>query len=99
MTPSVALRPTIPQRAAEIRIEPPPSVPSASGPMPEATATAAPPLEAPQVTLGSIGLSVRPKIGASVDCLWPNSGVVVWRRARADRPLQEHDTGAPHGET
>ena len=60
-----------------MRIEPPPSVPSASGPIPAATATAAPPDEPPQVCASLHGLSVRPKNGPSVKGLWPNSGVVV----------------------
>jgi hypothetical protein len=60
-----------------MRPEPPPSVPTASGPRPAATATAAPPLDPPEVRLWSQALAVRPKSGASVNGLWPNSGVVV----------------------
>jgi len=54
-----------------MRIEPPPSVPSASGPIPAATATAAPPDEPPQVWAWLRGFSVRPNSGPSVKGLWP----------------------------
>ena len=47
------------------------------GPMPAATATAAPPLEPPEVRSALQALRVRPNSGASVSALWPNSGVVV----------------------
>ena len=67
----------MPQHAAGRRIEPPPSVPSASGPWPVATAAAAPPDEPPAVRARSHGLRVAPKSGLSVSGLWPNSGVVV----------------------
>ena len=60
-----------------MRIEPPPSVPSVSGPMPAAAATAAPPLEPPGVAAGSHGLRVMPVSGLSVTAFQPNSGVVV----------------------
>lgn len=66
-----------------MRTEPPPSVSSAIGPMPAATATAAPLLEAPQVLsglMGMSGLSVRPKIGASAACSWPGLPVPQARR-------------------
>ena len=57
--PNVGLKPTTPQNAAGIRIEPPPSPPSASGPAPPATATAAPPDEPPGVRVGSCGFPSR----------------------------------------
>src|SRR5450755_4771604 len=41
--------PNKPQRAAEMRIEPPPSLPAAMGTMPAATAATEPPLEPPGV--------------------------------------------------
>ena len=56
--PKVGLKPTTPQKAAGMRIEPPPSPPRASGPAPAATATAAPPEEPPGVLEGSCGLWV-----------------------------------------
>jgi hypothetical protein len=54
------------QKQAGIRIEPPPSVPSDSAPIPAATAAAEPPLEPPGVRLGSQGLRVGPKSALSV---------------------------------
>ena len=47
------------------------------GPIPAATATAAPPLDPPEVRSALQALRVRPKSGASVRALWPYSGVVV----------------------
>ena len=67
--PYEGLKPYTPQNAAGIRIEPPPSVPSASGPQPLATATAAPPLEPPGVSAGFHGLRVTSKSGFSVTAL------------------------------
>ena len=59
--PYDGFKPYRPQNAAGIRIEPPASVPSATGPTPLATAAAPPPLEPPGVKLGSQGLRVTPK--------------------------------------
>src|SRR5690606_41630956 len=50
--PCVGLKPTMPQKDAGIRMLPPPSVPTAHGPMPAATAAAAPPDEPPAVKIG-----------------------------------------------
>src|SRR2546426_1330255 len=63
--PYDGLKPYTPQNAAGVRIEPPPSVPSASGPQPPATPTAAPPLEPPGVRAGVHRLPVTPKSGVS----------------------------------
>ena len=60
-----------------MRMDPPPSVPTASGPRPAATAAPAPPLEPPAVSAGFHGLRVGPKSGLSVTPLCPNSGVLV----------------------
>ena len=60
-----------------MRTEPPPSVPSARGAMPSATAAAAPPLEPPGVREVSHGLRVMPVSGPSVTPFQPSSGVVV----------------------
>src|SRR5260221_693047 len=60
-----------------MRIEPPPSPPSAIGPIPQATATTAPPLDPPGVFVLSHGLRVIPVSGESVTPFQPNSGVVV----------------------
>src|SRR5438477_12442466 len=75
--PKVGLMPNRPVNAQGMRIEPPPSVPTASGPIPEATAAAAPPEEPPGVFRGFQGLRVIPVSGLSVTPFQPNSGVVV----------------------
>lgn len=68
-----------------MRIDPPPSLPWASGTMPAATAAAAPPLEPPDERLKSQGLRVGPPLRrASVVGAMQNSGTVV--RAKAIRP-------------
>src|SRR3954463_8963983 len=77
MTPLLCFSPTTPLQAAGMRVEPPPSVATASGAMPAATATAAPPLEPPLERSLLQALRVRPKSGESVRHLVPNSGVVV----------------------
>ena len=52
---SVGLKPTTPQQAAGIRIEPPESVPSAASASPAASAAAEPPLEPPATRPGARG--------------------------------------------
>ncbi len=49
-----------------MRIEPPPSVPTASGTTSAATDAAAPPLLPPAVRVGSRGLAVKPYSSFSV---------------------------------
>ena len=51
--PGAVRRPTTLQKAAGLRSEPPVSLPSAIGAMPQASATAAPPLLPPQVLVTS----------------------------------------------
>jgi hypothetical protein len=75
--PKVGLIPGSPQKLQGMRIDPPPSVPSASGTIPPASAAALPPLEPPAVRAGSQGLRVTPVSGLSVTPFQPNSGVVV----------------------
>src|ERR1700721_2343973 len=75
--PGPGLRPPTPQQAAGIRIEPPPSLPCATGTIPDATAAAAPPEEPPGVLSKSHGLRVGPKIRASETGRIPYSGSVV----------------------
>ena len=77
MRPRVGFSPTRPLHAAGIRIEPPPSLPCASGTMPPATAAAAPPLEPPGVRSVSHGLRAGPKRRGSVTGRIPNSGMFV----------------------
>ena len=60
-----------------MRIEPPPSLPWATGTMPEATAAAAPPEEPPGVRSRSHGLRVGPNRRASLVGRIPYSGSVV----------------------
>ena len=75
--PRAGFSPTSPQQAAGMRIEPPPSLPWATGTMPAATAAAAPPEEPPGVRCRSHGLRVGPKIRASLTGRIPYSGSVV----------------------
>ena len=77
MRPRAGLSPTSPQQAAGIRIEPPPSLPWATGTMPAATAAAEPPEEPPGVRSRSHGLRVGPNRRASVTGRIPYSGSVV----------------------
>jgi hypothetical protein len=66
MTPSsgnapwVGLRPATPQKDAGIRMDPPVSLPSASGTTPAATAAPDPPLDPPVMRERSHGLAVGP---------------------------------------
>ena len=60
-----------------MRIEPPPSVPCASGRTPAATCAAAPPLEPPGVRARSHGFRQAPFSSDSVTAVVPNSGVFV----------------------
>src|SRR5579864_608054 len=81
--PKLGLSPNMPVNPAGIRIDPPPSVPTASAPIPAATATAAPPLLPPGVFDGFQGLRVIPVSELSVTAFQPNSGVVVLPRVIA----------------
>src|SRR5690606_11928630 len=77
-TPRDALNPYTPQQAAGIRMEPPPSLPCATGTTPVATATAAPPLEPPDERVRSQGFLVTfPYTVASVVGAMHSSGTVV----------------------
>src|SRR6266404_9094516 len=75
--PKVGFSPKMPQNEAGMRIEPPASVPTASGPIPANTAAALPPLLPPGVRSRFHGLRVTPESGESVSGFQPNSGVVV----------------------
>ena len=63
---SEGFSPTRPVCEAGRRMEPPPSCAMASGPMPDATAATAPPLEPPGVRSGAQGLPVTPNTGLAV---------------------------------
>ena len=69
--------PTIPQTAAGWRIEPPVSVPMASGASYAATAAAEPPDEPPGILVRSHGLWLGPKAEFSVEEPMANSSMLV----------------------
>ena len=82
----------MPQNDAGIRMEPPPSVPTASGPSPAATAAPAPPLDPPGVSSRFHGFRVIPKSGLSVDALVAElrrGGLAEDDAARALQPLDD----------
>jgi hypothetical protein len=76
--PMLGFRPTTPQHAAGMRIEPPRSLPSARPTMFAATAAALPPEEPPAERVGFLGLRVAPKRVFSVTGRNPSSGVFVF---------------------
>src|SRR3989442_1771470 len=86
--PGVVRKPTTPQKAAGTRSEPPRSEPCAIGPMPVATATAAPPLEPPQLSAVFHGLRVAPNTALNVFPPAPNSGVFVLPTTMAPAALR-----------
>ena len=81
--PGEGRNPTTPQKAAGLRSDPPVSLPSAIGIMPHARATAAPPLDPPQVFVKSCGFFVAPNTGLNVCDPAPNSGVLVLPKVTA----------------
>jgi len=84
----------MPQNVDGMRIDPAPSVPTASGPIPDATAAAAPPDDPPGVSLGSHGLRVMPVSVLSVVPLMPNSGVFVLPNSTAPASRSRAVAGA-----
>src|SRR5687767_4654000 len=92
--PKEGFRPKRPVKPQGMRIEPPPSVPTVSGPMPAATAAALPPEEPPGVFFGFQGLRVMPVSGLSVTPFQPNSGVVVLPTSTAPASRRRATTGA-----
>src|SRR5207248_7342948 len=92
--PKDGLIPKRPVKLQGMRIEPPPSVPTASAPRPAATAAAAPPDEPPGVFFGFHGLRVMPVSGLSVTPFQPNSGVVVFPSSSAPCSRNRAVTGA-----
>ena len=92
--PKVGFRPMIPQKLAGMRIDPPPSVPTCSAPIPSAAATAAPPLEPPGVRAMSQGLRATWPSGLSVTAFQPNSGVVVLPSSTAPASRSRAEAGA-----
>ena len=73
--PMLGRIPTMPQKLAGLRSEPPMSVPWASQAIPVASATAAPPEEPAAEREMSQGLSVAPNTSLKVLAPAPNSGV------------------------
>ena len=80
IVPVVVLITESPHRDPGIRIDPPPSLPVASGTIPEASAAADPPDEPPGERSRFQGLLVTPQCGLMVSPYQPNSGVVVLPR-------------------
>jgi hypothetical protein len=78
--PRLGLNPKIPHELAGMRIEPPPSLPWATGTRPADTAAAAPPLEPPALRVRSHGVRAGPTTSLSVYDDSPNSGVLVLPR-------------------
>src|SRR5262249_32901252 len=76
--PREGFKPTRPLFEAGIRIDPPPSLASASGTMRAATADAEPPLDPPAQTLSFHGLWVTPNRAGSVLTQYPFSGTFVF---------------------
>src|ERR1700709_2716451 len=74
--PMLGLNPTMPQKLAGLRSEPPMSEPCASHAMPVASATAAPPEEPAAERDKSQGLRVPPNTSLKVLAPAPNSGVL-----------------------
>ncbi|MNL38734.1 hypothetical protein D3C87_1609690 [compost metagenome] len=72
--------PTMPQKAAGWRMEPPVSLPVASGTMPAATAAAEPPDEPPGTVPTSQGLRVFLKAEFSVEDPMANSSMLALPR-------------------
>ena len=58
--PNDTLKPTTPQQAAGMRIEPPESLPSAASTSPAASAAALPPLDPPATCPGAVGFGTQP---------------------------------------
>ena len=83
-----------PQQNAGLRTEPPISLPSPRGLMPEAKAEASPPLEPPGVRSACQGFSVLPCSGLSVVILIPSSDKFVRPRGIAPAAFMRATTGA-----
>ena len=73
MRPKVVFSPSTPQNAAGSRIDPPVSLPMASGTSPAATAAADPPEDPPGTRPRSHGFEVEPRVACWVVIPQPNS--------------------------
>src|SRR6478672_10824934 len=94
VSPRPGLRPTKPQHAAGMRIDPPPSFAPAHGTMPAATAAADPPEDPPGVRCRSHGLRAGPQASGSVIPLAPNSGRLVLPKITSPASSQRWTTVA-----
>ena len=83
-TPFEGLIPAIPQKPAGVRNEPAKSEPVASGTIPDATAAAPPPVDAPALSFGLKGLPVLPCNGLVVVAPNPCSGTFVLPKMTAE---------------
>ena len=83
LRPYGGLKPTTPEQAAGMRIEPAMSEPVPSVAAPEASVAPVPPEEPPGVNCGFQGLRVTPQSRVWVTPAQENSGVVVRRCMRA----------------
>ena len=92
--PTDGFRDATPQQNAGFLTEPPISLPSPRGLMPEANAEASPPLEPPGVRSAFQGLSVLPCRGLSVVILIPSSGKLVRPSGIAPAAFMRATTGA-----
>ncbi len=92
--PRDGLSPNRPQQEAGMRIEPPPSLPCATGQSPAAVAAAAPPLEPPAVRVVSQGFRQAPFSSDSVCAIVPSSGVFVLPRTTNPASRMRRTTAA-----
>jgi hypothetical protein len=97
--PYVGFTPTMPQKLAGWRTEPPVSDPRAAGTTPAATSAADPPDEPPGTRSGSIGCRTRPKAECSVDDPIANSSRFVFAAINAPAARSRVTTVASNGET
>ncbi len=96
--PRLGFSPKRPQQLAGMRIEPPPSLPWATGTMPEATAAAEPPEDPPLECSVSQGLRVGPKASGSVVIDGPELGGVGTAEDDKAGPLEPlHEEAVPAG--
>ena len=93
-SPNVGFRPTMPQAAAGMRIEPPVSVPTEANPIPVTTAAAEPPLEPPADRVRSTGLWTAPKAVSSLVVPNANSCRLVLPMTIAPASRRRLTTGA-----
>ncbi len=99
ITPTVGLIDAIPQQWAGLRSEPPMSLPSPIGLIPDAIADASPPLDPPAVTFGFHGLRVSPWSVESVCTRKPRSGRFVRANGIAPAARMRATVGASIGAT